>query len=77
MAGNADPRDVLFTILRSVQSKGKELPLQSVDVDGTEDAISRETGISRPFLDSLFVKCGILKRKNKKHFCQLVPNEVQ
>ena len=76
MADNADPRDVLFTILRSVQSKGKELPLQPVDVDGTEDAISRETGISRPFLHSLFVKCGILKRKNKKQFFQLVPNEV-
>ena len=38
MADNADPSEVLFTILHSVQSKGKELPLQPVDVDGMEDA---------------------------------------
>ena len=76
MADNVDPRDMFFTILRSVQSKGKELPLQPVDIDGMEDTISRETGISCPFLDLLFVKCGILKRKNKNHFFQLMPNEL-
>ena len=41
MTDNADPRSVLFTILRSVQSKSKELPLQPVDVDGMEDARKR------------------------------------
>ena len=74
MADYSAPNDILYTILRSVQSKGKELPLQLIDIDEIEDTISKETGVSRPHLDSLFVKCGILKRRNKNNFRHLIPN---
>ena len=67
-----DSNDILFTLLRGVQSRGLEMPLQNLD--GIEDTLAKETGVSRRNLNPLLVKCELLSRKSKTEYTKFKTN---
>ena len=69
---DVDSNDILFTLLRGVQSRGLEMPLQNLD--GIEDTLAKETGVSRRNLNPLLVKCGLLSRKSKTEYTKFKTN---